>query len=76
LRRGNGPPDGSRHAGSEESSTPHLIALKALAGRSQDLTDLGYLVSAAAPTSSMLPVTPSNSDKNAGSTGSRMSSLT
>jgi hypothetical protein len=30
------------------ATTAHLIALKALAGRSQDLTDLGYLISAAA----------------------------
>ncbi len=29
------------------ASTGHLIALKALAGRHQDLTDLGYLISAA-----------------------------
>lgn len=28
----------------------HLIALKALAGRNQDLTDLGYLIPAASPT--------------------------
>jgi Nucleotidyl transferase AbiEii toxin, Type IV TA system len=31
------------------ATTAHLIALKALAGRSQDLTDLGYLIPAAAP---------------------------
>jgi hypothetical protein len=30
------------------ASTGHLIALKALAARHQDLTDLGYLISAAA----------------------------
>jgi hypothetical protein len=29
------------------ASTGHLIALKALAGRHQDLTDLGYLIAAA-----------------------------
>jgi hypothetical protein len=29
------------------ASIGHLIALKALAGRHQDLTDLGYLISAA-----------------------------
>jgi hypothetical protein len=29
------------------ASVGHLIALKALAGRHQDLTDLGYLISAA-----------------------------
>jgi predicted nucleotidyltransferase len=29
------------------ATTPHLIALKVLAGRSQDLTDLGYLLSSA-----------------------------
>ena len=29
------------------ASTGHLIALKVLAGRHQDLTDLGYLISAA-----------------------------
>jgi hypothetical protein len=28
---------------------PELIALKVLAGRSQDLTDLGYLIPAASP---------------------------
>jgi hypothetical protein len=31
------------------ATTAHLIALKALAGRSQDLTDLGYLIPAASP---------------------------
>ena len=29
------------------ATTPHLIALKVLAGRSQDLTDLGYLIPSA-----------------------------
>lgn len=29
--------------------TAHLIALKVLAGRNQDLTDLGYLIPAASP---------------------------
>lgn len=29
------------------ATTPHLIALKVLAGRSQDLTDLGYLIQSA-----------------------------
>lgn len=29
------------------ASTGHLIALNVLAGRHQDLTDLGYLISAA-----------------------------
>jgi hypothetical protein len=29
------------------ASTGHLIALKVLAGRHQDLTDLGYLIAAA-----------------------------
>lgn len=32
------------------ATTAHLIALKALAGRNQDLTDLGYLIPAASPT--------------------------
>jgi hypothetical protein len=32
------------------ATTAHLIALKVLAGRSQDLTDLGYLIPAASPT--------------------------
>jgi hypothetical protein len=32
------------------ASIGHLIALKVLAGRHQDLTDLGYLISAAAET--------------------------
>jgi hypothetical protein len=32
------------------ASTAHLIALKVLAGRNQDLTDLSYLISAASPT--------------------------
>jgi Nucleotidyl transferase AbiEii toxin, Type IV TA system len=31
------------------ATTPHLIALKVLAGRSQDLTDLGYLIPSASP---------------------------
>jgi hypothetical protein len=31
------------------ATTAHLIALKVLAGRNQDLTDLGYLISAASP---------------------------
>jgi RimJ/RimL family protein N-acetyltransferase len=31
------------------ATTAHLIALKVLAGRSQDLTDLGYLIPAATP---------------------------
>lgn len=31
------------------ATTAHLIALKVLAGRSQDLTDLGYLIPAASP---------------------------
>jgi len=31
------------------ATTPHLIALKVLAGRSQDLTDLGYLIPSATP---------------------------
>jgi hypothetical protein len=31
------------------ATTPHLIALKILAGRSQDLTDLGYLIPSASP---------------------------
>ncbi|MDQ2874348.1 MAG: nucleotidyl transferase AbiEii/AbiGii toxin family protein [Actinomycetota bacterium] len=31
------------------ATTAHLIALKVLAGRNQDLTDLGYLISAATP---------------------------
>lgn len=32
------------------ATVAHLIALKVLAGRSQDLTDLGYLIPAASPT--------------------------
>jgi hypothetical protein len=32
------------------ATTAHLIALKALAGRNQDLTDLSYLIPAASPT--------------------------
>jgi hypothetical protein len=32
------------------ATTAHLIALKVLAGRSQDLTDLGYLIPAASST--------------------------
>ena len=31
------------------ATTAHLIALKVLAGRNQDLTDLGYLIPAASP---------------------------
>jgi hypothetical protein len=31
------------------ATTAHLIALKVLAGRTQDLTDLGYLIPAASP---------------------------
>jgi Nucleotidyl transferase AbiEii toxin, Type IV TA system len=31
------------------ATTPHLIALKVLAGRNQDLTDLGYLIPSASP---------------------------
>lgn len=31
------------------ATTAHLIALKVLAGRSQDLTDLGYLMPEASP---------------------------
>ncbi|HXL95528.1 MAG TPA: hypothetical protein VN969_41925 [Streptosporangiaceae bacterium] len=31
-------------------TTSNLIALKVLAGRNQDLTDLGYLIAEAAPT--------------------------
>jgi len=31
------------------ATTPHLIALKVPAGRSQDLTDLGYLIPSASP---------------------------
>jgi hypothetical protein len=31
------------------ATTGHLIALKVLAGRNQDLTDLGYLIPAASP---------------------------
>jgi predicted nucleotidyltransferase len=32
------------------ATTAHLIALKVLAGRNQDLTDLGYLIAEASPT--------------------------
>ena len=32
------------------ATTAHLIAMKVLAGRSQDLTDLGYLIAGASPT--------------------------
>lgn len=32
------------------ATTAHLIALKILAGRNQDLTDLGYLITEASPT--------------------------
>lgn len=38
------------------ATTAHLIALKVLAGRSQDLTDLGYLIAQASPTDSIMPV--------------------
>jgi hypothetical protein len=31
------------------ATTAHLIALKVLAGRNQDLTDLGYLIAEASP---------------------------
>ena len=31
------------------ATTAHLIALKVLPGRNQDLTDLSYLISAATP---------------------------
>jgi hypothetical protein len=58
------------------ATTAHLIALKALAGRSQDRTDLGNLISAAAPDELAAARNAAKLIQNAGSTGSRMSSPT